>query len=120
MASDFGIVVNSDDELVAEGLCLAECVCVTEVHHVVAKSRTGMLINWLLLNFDLRKFCYIFFKANLICGSQLNAILILCKFLTLWRALENIYFCCAVKFRGHHVALQLALFIPNKALDFCL
>lgn len=44
---DFGVVVDPDDQLVAEGFRLPEGVGVPEVHHVVAEMRTE---NFSLIN----------------------------------------------------------------------
>lgn len=38
MTSDFGVVVNADDELITQGLCLSQRIGVSEVYHVVAGS----------------------------------------------------------------------------------
>lgn len=47
MSSNFGVIVNSNNELVTESFCLPEGICVTEVNHVVAviRNRKEFVLN---------------------------------------------------------------------------
>lgn len=44
MTSDLSVIVDSNDELIAESFCLSKGICVTKVNHVVAVIVSNMKV----------------------------------------------------------------------------
>lgn len=64
VSGDFGVVVYSNNQLVAEGFGLSKCICMPEVNHVVAKkTKTKNALNRLELGASF-KLCFNLFKAE--------------------------------------------------------